>query len=506
MSAMSGRQPAIPRHTWFGYAWFAVVFVLFNSCAGHRETWQTGVWISGGDWSPGPAFAVRAIRAACNDDGDINRYLAYANAILGRPYQAHYVRPMDAWMVEPEDDGKDYNDPSVVVPVRPLHALVPYRDFSVEYPPGFFAFAVLPALVSSNMDAYRVLFSLFMGLLLTLGLWLCWRMAEKVAPDKAVALVRSATWAALALGVVLVRRFDATVAASLCVVVWGCFARKPALVGVALGAGIAAKLVPVFVVPLVAAFWLTRKRTNEAVVAAATAAATVLALSSPFVLASGSGVLKLVTYHGGRPLEIESTGGALLILSRLVAPAGVTLSRAFGSSSAVSTWDGPVRAASSVLLVLAFVYVGGWTMSRMRREPDDRAATVLLARASCAVLVAWMVFGKVFSPQYVTWLMPLGVLVSVIDGERTEKHLFGIFALTQLIYPFVFKIAGSNALSPWFGALVLLRNGLLLAWGISILRGGLGLLAAREAAANSTPAARGVEFHGDFTTPPSDNG
>jgi len=465
------------RVPWYG--WLLVVFGLFNSCSGHRETWQTNAMLGRGGLRPGPGLAIRAVRAACNDDSDINRYLAYANAILGRPYQAYYVRPMDAWMVEPEDDGKDYNDPSVVPPVRPLRTLVPYRDFSVEYPPGFFAFAIPPALLTSNMDAYRVLFSLFMGVLLTLGLWLCWRIAEKVIPHKAVSLVPSATWAALALGVVLVRRFDATVAASLCIVVWGCFARRPALVGVALGAGIATKLVPVFVAPLVATFWLTRKRPNEAAVATATATATALALSLPFVLASGSRVLELFTYHGGRPLEIESTGGALLILSRLVAPAGVTLSRAFGSSSAVSTWDGPVRTASGVLLVLALGYVGGWTVSRMRREPDDRAATVLLARASCAVLVAWMVFGKVFSPQYVTWLVPLGVLVSVIDGERTEKHLFATFALTQLIYPFVFKIAGSNVLGPWFGALVLLRNGLLLAWGISILRERLSVLAPR---------------------------
>jgi hypothetical protein len=452
------------------YTWFAVVLLLFNSCAGHREASQTGAWLQAGDWTPGPTLAIRAIRAACSDDGDTNRYFAYANAILGRPYQAFYVRPMNAWRVEAKDDSEDATDPSIVPPVHPAHALVPYRDFSVEYPPGFFSLALLPALLSWNMDAYRVLFSAFMGLLLTLGLWLCSRIAERVAPQRAASLVPNATWAALALGVILVRRYDAIVAASLCMVVWGCLARRPAVVGVGLGIGISAKLIPLFVAPLALAFWLTRKRGREAVIASVTAIGTGLALCGPFVLTAGWHIKDLLAYHEGRPLEIESTGGALLILSRFIAPYGATLSRAFSCNNVVAAWDGPIRTASGVLLVLAFGYVGAWTLSRLKREPDDRAATVLLARASCAALVAWMVFGKVFSPQYVTWLLPLGALVSVLDGVRTEKLFWGTLALTQLIYPFAFKAAGfAESLSPWFGVLVMLRNGSLLTWGISIL-------------------------------------
>ena len=92
---------------------------------------------------------------------------------------------------------------------------------------------------------------------------------------------------------------------------------------------------------------------------------------------------------------------------------------------------------------------------------------------------------------------PPGCPVRGLDGRGGEAghastaatarpSQFATFALTQLIYPFAFKIAGSNVLGPWFGALVLLRNGLLLAWGISILRGGL-----------SVPAPRGL-YDADF--------
>jgi hypothetical protein len=472
-------------------AWFGVVFVLFNSCAGHRETWDTGVWLSSGQWTPGPTLALRGIRAACNDDGNINRYLAYANAVLGLPYQAYYVQPLAAWKAEPVDETQDYNDPAVVPPMRPEHALVPYRDFSVEYPPGFFPFAILPRLLSSDLDVYRIAFSAWMGLLLSIALWLSLKIAERAAPLRAQALVPRATWVALAMGVILVRRYDATVAVSLCVLVWACLARKPVMAGVGLGAGVAAKLVPGLVAPLAVAYWLTRRRWREAIVATVTALGTFGAFCGLVLAAAGSRVLELFAYHAGRPFEVESTGGALLILSRLFAPSRVTLSKAFGSSGAVAAWDAPLKRCTVAVLVLTLGYIMIWAAHRMREEPDDRAAALLLSRASCAVMAAWMLFGMVFSPQYLTWLVPLGVLVSVVDGRRTLGLFLGTLALTQVIYPFAFK-AGDlvESLSPWFGILVLLRNALLFVWALSIVRSGARIAPARLVG-HASPARRG---------------
>jgi hypothetical protein len=254
------------------------------------------------------------------------------------------------------------------------------------------------------------------------------------------------------------------------VMVWGCRTRRPGLVGVGLGVGIAAKLVPAFVAPLALAYWITRKRWTEAAIATATATGTVAALCGPFVLAAGSRVLDLFAYHAGRPLEIESTGGALLVVSRFFVPSGVTLSKAFGSDAAIASWDAPLKTGSGILLVAAFVGILVLTAVRMRDEEDDGAATLLLARASCALMTAWMVFGKVLSPQYLTWLIPLGIFVSVVDGKRATRLFLGVLVLTQIIYPFVFK-GGSfvESLNPWFGVLVVVRNALLFAWGLSLV-------------------------------------
>ncbi|HEY6174346.1 MAG TPA: hypothetical protein VIX73_07890, partial [Kofleriaceae bacterium] len=110
---------------WF--AWCAVVLGLFNTCATHAERVRVERDIAAGAWSA--SLVVQAARSVGTDDGDIARYFAYSNAILGRPYAAYYVRPAAGWRA---DDIA--NDPALS-PTATSDPLVPYRDFSVEYPP-----------------------------------------------------------------------------------------------------------------------------------------------------------------------------------------------------------------------------------------------------------------------------------------------------------------------------------------------------------------------------------
>ena len=163
--------------------WLAVLLGFFNSCAGHTESRDTGQWLVKGGWAPTPATGIRALRAIGTDDNDIQRYHAYANAILGLPYQAIYVRPLEGWKVEerPIDPKVDPADPAAVAPVVPARPLVPYRDFLVEYPPGFFLFAIPPALVAHGLDSYYYVFSSFMALLLTAALAFLWDASRRVA-------------------------------------------------------------------------------------------------------------------------------------------------------------------------------------------------------------------------------------------------------------------------------------------------------------------------------------
>src|SRR5205085_722315 len=94
-----------------------------------------------GRWDATPAHVVTMVRAYYTNDGDLRRYLAYADAALGRPHHGFYVRSMDTWLASFSSnyESDDSKAPTSVPSDRPL---VPYRDYAVEYPPGFFLLAV----------------------------------------------------------------------------------------------------------------------------------------------------------------------------------------------------------------------------------------------------------------------------------------------------------------------------------------------------------------------------
>lgn len=459
------------RAAWWA-AWVTLTFGLFNACLSHREARAVGRELASGRVPLSPGVLVQAVRAAFVDDSDINRYHAYANAILGRPYQAFFIQPIAVWRQSerPRVAGADPQDPVLSPPVVPLRPLAPYRDFSTEHLPVLFAFALPVALATDDIDAFRTTFSMMMALLLTLALVVAERIGRRLVPERSGAIVPWAVGFALAAGIILVRRYDAVVSLGLCLLAWGAVTRRPVAAGLGAGLAVAAKGVPIIVVPAVLVFWLADRRPRHAVVALSAAGLLGLAFAIPAVVAAGASVLDLVRYHAGRPLQVESTWGAILVASRAFDPASAVLDMTFSSLNVAATWDTALRIAAVVLPFAWLAAVCGWLWTMLGRTHDDRARGLALVAAMCVTMVGWMVFGKVFSPQYLTWIVPLAIVASVAAGRGACWHLLVVLATSQAIFPFLFAIGAADAGRPWFGVVVLARNALLLAWAVNLLR------------------------------------
>ena len=459
-------------------AWLAVTFGLWNSCASHQAARQSEAALAHGEAPTTPARALAALRGAGTDDGDLARYRAYALATLGRPYPSFYLRPLAAWgqAEVPVAAGSEPEDPALAPLARPPRPLVPYRDFSVEYPPGFFLVALPPALPDLDLDHYALLFSLAMALLLTGALLAAKDLAATLAPAAAPSLLPLASLAALLLGTIAVRRFDAVVAASVCLTAWGFTRRRPLVAGLAFGVGVAAKGVPLVLAPLLLVAWGARRRWREAALASGAALAVGAAVGLPVLAVAGPRLFDLARYHGERPLQVESSGAALLALARLVDGGWARTVDSYGAYHVVGRGDGVLLWLSSVLPLAAGAGILAWAARGLRHLPPgpdgDRDAARLVVRAACATLAALMALGKVLSPQYLTWLLPAGALASVLDREEgdrsTARLLLAAMAATQLIHPLLYAL--SRGPHPLFGAVVLARNALLLAWALRLLR------------------------------------
>jgi len=336
---------------------------------------------------------------------------------------------------------------------------LPYRDFAVEYPPGALPVFAAPSLAAAPGDftRYRELFELLMlacgaTAALAAGLVL---VRQRVPRPQLVAGTLLTGLAPLALGPVVLSRFDLWPAAltvgGLALLVAG----RSRLGLAVLGAAVAAKLYPAVVVPLALAYvWRARGR-REALVCASLGAGVAAACFAPFAALAPHGVWASLHGQATRPLQIESLGSSLLLGAHQLFGIAVSVSASHGSDNL----DGglPGTLASLQGIAAATVLVALWI--GFARGPGDRDR---LLRASAAAVCAFVALGRVLSPQYLMWLVPL---VPLVRGRRAYPA-YGLFlaamVLTQLWFPYRYLRLVEN-LDPTATWLVVARDLVLVA-------------------------------------------
>jgi hypothetical protein len=432
--------------------WCAAVFGVLNAGASMsaaeamKEELRSGVPVS-------PLhFAVRGMRIQLSDFGDAMRYAAYANAMLGRPYQAYFVRTSDEWEAAWRYDAA----PAAWPDAGPFHEwfdpeqpgalaerpLVPWKDFVVEYPPGFLPWIVLPAVVAGpDPTRFGVAFSMAMAAVLTAALVLSRRLLAQLGggTDRDGRLVLLATAATLALGVVTTHRFDPVASLAFVAAFVAAFSNRPALAGAALGVGAATKLVPgLAAVPIAIYLWHERRRSD--LLRAGLAAAGSFAAVWLYALAlAGARCFDLLRYHGRRPLEVESTGALLLAAAARVRGAAPVFEHSHGSVNVAGPGAGAVMSASRAALAALGVAVIAVAWRRMARAPGREERRLAAVACATALLAVFMDAGAVFSPQYVVWLLPIALVAAVRTGGLAVPGLLAVCALTQAVYPTMFS-------------------------------------------------------------------
>jgi hypothetical protein len=296
---------------------------------------------------------------------------------------------------------------------------VPYRDFQLEYPPAALPVFALPSVFEGY--GYRPVFRYLM-LLCDMGLVVGVAMIAGFWPGVAAAL------APLALGSVVVSRFDFWPAALAVLSVAFLFRRRPYLSAVLLGTAFAAKLWPAALVPLLVV-WLAR--TDGARAAARwllAAAATAAVWFVPFVALSPGGVGHSFHEQLSRPLQVESLGGAILIAIHHATGSSLEMVNGFGSQNLGGSGVHAVELATTVVGLAALAAV--WALFVVGVPTRERLL------ASCAAAVAALVaFGKVFSPQFMIWLIPFVLIVRGLRGAIAGTLLYVGLLLTQTWFP-----------------------------------------------------------------------
>jgi hypothetical protein len=308
---------------------------------------------------------------------------------------------------------------------------VPYRDFAVEYPPGALPVFLVPALGNPSSDTFRVRFESLMAFF-GQAMIVCLAVALVALGAGRVWLLGALGFAALApvaLGPVVLSRFDlwpaALTAAALCGVVSG----RVRLGHVALGAAVAAKLYPLVLAPLTVIYVWRRHGRREAVLCAGLTLSVVVLVFAPFVALAPGGVWDSLWSQASRPLQIESLGAGVLLVTHHVFGTGLTMESSHGSQNLVGTAPDTLAVLQTILQSAALVAT--WIL--FSRGPASPSRLVL---ASAAALVAFVSLGKVLSPQFLLWVIPVIPLVAGRRGLTASALLAMALVATQLWFPY----------------------------------------------------------------------
>jgi Glycosyltransferase family 87 len=283
-------------------------------------------------------------------------------------------------------------------------------------------------------------------------------------------------------------RFDLVPAAATVVAYWAARERRFTLAYGLLAAGTLLKLYPLFLVPVVVIEQyrdlglhpLRARPPRQVMRGLALFGGSVVAVFAVSAVLNPGGWLGPFVFNSVRPLQVESVPASLLWLSGLLG-LQVAPDHSFHSYNLV----GSVAGELSVLAQLGLVGGCAWVYWQQLngRLGFGRALTLCLLVVVCT--------NRVFSPQYLMWVVPM---VAIVEREY-DGFWLAICALTTLIFPYGYDFAGLHGAAAasypaFFPALIALRNALLVvAFARFARRSLLARAAAPDLARSTSPAA-----------------
>ena len=268
---------------------------------------------------------------------------------------------------------------------------VPYHDFFDEYPP--LAQPVFLLARVAGAAHYALAFKALMALF-GLGALACAVVtlrALRASTARSVAAVAVIAASPLLVGPIFLNAYDLWPAFLLSAALMLLVLDRPLLAFAVLGAAGAAKVYPVAVLPIGLLYLEQRLRRS----ALLSFAGVVVLAHLPFALLGPGGLRESYWLQAKRGLELNSLGGAFLL--------------AFGDPKLGNEPPGSLNvlggAADAIAVVSSLLVVG-------------------------AIVAACVAFNKVFSAQYVDWLVPLAPLAGIGASAATLV----VLALTRSVF------------------------------------------------------------------------
>jgi uncharacterized membrane protein len=321
---------------------------------------------------------------------------------------------------------------------RMARGLVPYRDFASEYPPVAMLLFSLPRLLSGSsynlfvfwFEVEMMAFNLGIIALITAAASRLYRNQGSVAVSLGLY-----TLFLLSLGAIVQARFDIAVAFIIIASLTAFIFDRRLIAWTLLGVGLMTKIVPLLVGPLFFFIQLKRRQYRQLWLGPVVALIAAAVIALPFLIIAPSGLANSFLYHVDRPLQIESSWASLLLLAANHAGYEVSIMNSYGSHNVFASLSDTFATLSGPVTMIMFAVIF-WLYWRRNTGVPGRESNLLLIRFAAITIIAFIVCGKVFSPQFLIWLLPLMPLAGSREQPWPAALFWVVLVLTQWEFPY----------------------------------------------------------------------
>ena len=336
----------------------------------------------------------------------------------------------------------------------------------MEYPPFALVFFAIPRLFADTPWGYNVAYVAEVLVFMVVGLLLVSKLAERMGHDQKKAML---VYAILMLVMIqlIADRYDIFPAILTLASFYMFATRRYGWAGIILAVATMTKLYPAVLFPLYFLYLTYNRQWNDvlrntlAFIGAGVTIAAVAWIINPELITN------FLSYHTDRPLQIESLPASLVypfsifgLIDVWIQPA--TDPNSFGSDNLMGAVPDAVASVMMPLMVVMILAVYA-IYAYVRHRGTDDGSLRIIGLAVIAVLMIFMVVNKVFSSQYVVWIVAPVAFIVASERSRFGKRLFlsvlAMFLLTQLNFAYNMCYLGGGSGINDLGMLeLLLRN------------------------------------------------
>mgnify|MGYP001074078273 CR=1 FL=1 len=348
-----------------------------------------------------------------------------------------------------------------------LEGKLPYRDFDLEYPPLALLPFVLPIIIglglAKNYYIYAFLFLLENILFSTINILLLLRVVSvRDSQRQRIKVLVFYTLFAFIISPFLLWRYDLFPTVLTLIALVAVLSNRPTLAGISLGLGVAAKLYPLVLLPVFTLYFFTKKSYRAILNIWLGTLGAVFLSFLPFLLTTKDKLFSFLSYHEERGLQIESLPAGIISLVHKWGLIELKTVAGYGSRNIVSPVDDIVLAVLPLLLIILYILmlVSCWYRFREERLKSELMKVDSLVAYTLLSLLIFIITNKVFSPQYIVWIIPFAALL---------KPRHAILMLAVCITTYIMASVGSFRQLDYVKILWLnLRNILILGFSIWI--------------------------------------